>query len=126
MEFSEFAKTLWGILAQRSNPAHFTRDLFRNITDIPDDVDPNPIDDLGNPTFKSYFTGDRQLTRFVPKIMSYVDAEIFVNYINGISSDAQELLYQQLKPHCPHMTRANIPEETAYLFRDIITSVLSR
>lgn len=122
MEFSEFAKTLWGILAQGSNPARFTRGLFRNITDIPDDVDPNPIDDPGDPTFKSYFTGDRQLTRFVPKIMSYVDAEIFVNYINGISSDAQELLYQQLKPHCPHMTRANIPEETAYLFRDIITS----
>ena len=117
MEFSEFANALWGILAKGSNVALFTRELFKRITDIPDDVDPNPIDDPGDPTFKAYFTGDRRLTRFAPKIASYVDAELFVSYIHGISSDAQELIYQQLKDQCPHMTRANIPEETAYLFR---------
>ncbi|MDE6993259.1 MAG: hypothetical protein K2P41_02360 [Lachnospiraceae bacterium] len=122
MEFSEFANTLWGILAKGSNVALFTRELFKRITDIPDDVDPNPIDDPGDPTFKAYFTGDRRLTRFAPKIASYVDAELFVSYIHGISSDAQELIYQQLKDQCPHMTRANIPEETAYLFRDILFS----
>ena len=126
MEFSEFANTLWGILARGTNAALFTRELFKRITDIPDDVDPNPIDEPGDPTFKAYFTGDRRLTRFAPKIASYVEAELFVSYINGVSSDAQELIYQQLKDHCPHMTRASIPEETAYLFRDIIFSFVKK
>lgn len=126
LEFSEFANTLWGILARGTNAALFTRELFKRITDIPDDVDPNPIDEPGDPTFKAYFTGDRRLTRFAPKIASYVEAELFVSYINGVSSDAQELIYQQLKDHCPHMTRASIPEETAYLFRDIIFSFVKK
>ena len=60
LEFSEFANTLWGILAKGSNVALFTRELFKRITDIPDDVDPNPIDDPGDPTFKAYFTGYRR------------------------------------------------------------------
>ena len=85
MEFSEFANTLWGILARGTNAAPFTRELFKRITDIPDDVDPNPIDEPGDPTFKAYFTGDRRLTRFAPKIASYVEAEFFVSYINGVS-----------------------------------------
>ena len=52
--------------------------LARGTNDVPDDVDPNPRDEPGDPTYKSYFTGDRQLTRFAPKIASYVDAELFV------------------------------------------------
>ena len=68
LEFSEFANTLWGILARGTNAAPFTRELFKRITDIPDDVDPNPIDEPADPTFKAYFTGDRRLTRFAPKI----------------------------------------------------------
>ncbi len=71
LEFSEFANTLWGILAKGTNAAPFTRELFKRITDIPDNVDPNPIDEPGDPTFKAYFTGDRRLTRFAPKIASY-------------------------------------------------------
>ena len=126
MEFSEFANTLWGILAEGKNVGAFTRELFENITDIPDDIDPNPIVDPPNETFKSYFTGDRKLTRFAPKIARYVDAELFVDYIRAVGSDAQELIYQELKDHCEHMTRANIPEETAYLFRDIIFSFVKK
>ena len=126
MEFNEFANALWGILAEGKNVGAFTRELFENITDIPEDVDPNPVVDPPDETFKSYFTGDRKLTRFAPKIAKYVDAELFVNYIRAVGSDAQELIYQEMKDHCEHMTRSNIPEETAYLFRDIIFSFVKK
>lgn len=126
MEFSEFANTLWGILAEGKDAGVFTRELFENITKFPENMEKNQLLEQSDTSFKLYFTGDRTLRRFAPKIAKYVDAELFVDYINTVGSDAQELIYQELKDHCEHMTRANIPEETAYLFRDIIFSFVKK
>lgn len=122
MEFSEFAKILRPLIANGMPAGAFVRDLFENITVFPESMTDNPIIKTGDNTFRSYYTGNRKLTQFVPKIARYVDMEMFVNYITNVGDDAQDEIYQRLKPYWPDMEESNIPFGTAQLFKSIIFS----
>ena len=122
MEFCKFARALKPILAEGAAAGQFIRELFENITNIPEDVDPNPIDETGDPAFRAYYTGDRRLTRFIPKIAKYVDTEKFEEYISGAGMDAQEAIFRQLGSSFSKQKNPMIAEETALLFRNIIFS----
>lgn len=124
MEFCDFAQCLKPILAEGAVAGKFTRELFENITNIPEDVDPNPIDETGDPAFRAYYTGDRRLTRFIPKIAKYVDAEKFESYINDAGMDAQEAIFQRLGSSFSKQKNPVIAEETALLFKNIIFSYI--
>ena len=122
MEFSDFAQTLWPIIGAGAHAGPFARTLFENITSIPEDLEPNPIVETQDPTFKSYFTGDRKLSRFAPKIIKYVDTDKFAAFIDGVGIDAQMLILQKLGQQFLEQKKAVISEETAQLFKRIIFS----
>lgn len=124
MEFCVFASTLKDILGAGMHAGPFTRVLFEKITIIPADVTPNPLVDHGDNTFKAYFTGDRKLSRFVPKISKYLEREQFVTYIHDLEAEQQNLIYESFHKERKTMTPSNIPEEMADLFMEILSQFI--
>ncbi len=120
LEFCDFAQTLYPIIGMGVRVEHFTRTLFENITSIPDNVDPNPLVEQGDSAFKMYYTGDRKLTRLVPKIIIYLDIDKFSDYINQFDPDLQFLIFEKLGSYFLTQQNPIIANETAELFQRII------
>lgn len=74
MKFSEFARRLKAIISdeESSTGGNFAKELFRNILKIEDeklDLD----EDISMPTYRAYFRGDRDKSRFATKIRKYIE-----------------------------------------------------
>lgn len=129
--FSDFANILYFSFANGESKAKFSRSLFENITNFDKCSGVDPLCDLDDLTYKSYFNGTRQLTRLAPKIISYIDVKKFAKYIND-NIDVRlnhsqnyytlvEILIEKLTPYCDvQLDIDNIAEQAAFLFHSII------
>ena len=126
MEFGDFAQTLKPILAEGDTAGAFVRRLFEEITSIPESIEKNPLIETQDPTFKAYYTGDRKLSRFAPKIVKYVDTDKFADYIDSAGLDAQMLIFEELGDCFEKKDNPVIADETAQLFKRIIFSYVKK
>lgn len=125
MLFVEFAKRLHDVLGGE-NTGEFTRELFANITDFPDEMkDDNPVIDQSDQTFKSYFNGTRPIRAFTKKIIRYVEPELFKSYIGGMGDGTAENLVQKFEKDCPGINSYNVTEVLARLFENILLEISS-
>ena len=126
MEFCDFARPLKDILGEEMHAGPFTRMLFEKITIIPENVEHDPLIETTDNTFKAYFTGDRKLTRFVPKLTKYLERTVFVKYIHDLEAEQQTLIYNAFHPVRETMSESNIPEEMADLFMEILSAFIKK
>ena len=124
MEFCDFARPLKDILGAGMRAGPFTRELFENITVIPENVNPNPVVEKSDESYKNYFTGDRTLKKFIPLIAKYLERTEFIKYIAKQEQETQTLIYEAFSDECENMTPDNVPEEMADLFMSILSQFI--
>lgn len=121
VKFSDFARRLKNIVSgvETGKGGDFAKELFQNILQIDDEeID---LDEVNSPsTYRAYFRGDRDITRFAQKIRKYVEPELFYSYIDGMGDDIQHDIFKEFAADCPGMTEQNVPEKMAELFKQII------
>lgn len=120
MTFNEFVSMLISVLAGGDSIAEFSRKLVENITDIPLDVEDNPIVNLTDSAWKKYSKGKRSIKNTARKINPYIDDEKFVTYINNLSDGARFSICDKLKFYFPEVNNCNVGEICASLFKSIL------
>ena len=124
MNFSEFANKLYKIISARMDVPSFVAELFENITVFKD----NKIDivDKTSPSsFKKYYTGERGINFFAKKIRKYIEPAKFEDYITNLSDEAQLQILTEFSKDCPEMTKMNVAEKLADLFKSIIIEAVN-
>ncbi|MEG1411381.1 MAG: hypothetical protein RSD36_16200 [Terrisporobacter sp.] len=119
MLFHEFAKMLQPVLLEGDSTANFARNLIINITNLPYDMDPNPIY-YGDAAWSSYFNGGRPIRKTASMINKYIDEEKFVSYIDDLSDGARDVICDELIKLYPDVNNFNVGEKCAHLFKSIL------
>lgn len=123
LKFSDFAKILKPYVSNGENGIVFVETLFTKITSDPNDSSIEEIDTVKNhkdSNWDSYFSGTRDITRFSPKIVKYIDIPKFATFVQNIGTDAKIQLASELKPYCKRVNEENVGEKAAELFKKII------
>lgn len=119
MDFSEFAGRLRPIIGSGDNTKIFTRTLFSSIIDSEHE---SILDSKSLETYKAYFNGETGITELAKKIVTYIDPELFVEYIDEFPDAVAESICNSFKDVIPDIDNRNYCEKIAYLFGDIIKS----
>ena len=120
MKFFEFAKILKPIIAGNSNAADFVIELFKAITEFTDNIDADSYLGIMPSTARHYYSGDRNISRLAIKIRKFIEPEKFGDYINKLSDEIQLQILTEFSKYCPEMTKMNVAEKLAELFKSII------
>lgn len=119
MNFSEFAKILKPIIGEDKRADEFAYELFSQIVDLPDEKE-DLLNDVSPKAYKSYYSGDRGITRFAKKIRKFIEPTAFEAYIDELSEEAQLSIFNALANYVPGMNDQNIAEKTSECFKNII------
>lgn len=87
MRFSDFAYILNSFLGEDLNTSDFTKALLIAVTDK--SVKPF-LNSISANTYKSYYNGQRQLTRISKKIIGHLDLDKFAEFIEGLDLHCKE------------------------------------
>ncbi len=121
MLFVEFANKLYPIIGAGKQVGDFTRELFENMMTYEEAEDCAALDKVPS-SFKAYYTGQNTINRISRSIMSIIEPECFVNYINGFKEEAQLQILKDFSYDIPEMNKSNIAECIADLFKNIIVT----
>lgn len=124
MTFNEFIHRLHPILGDGSSIYAFTKSMLVSITT--EDAT-EILDNRKEDTYKSYFNGNRSISKFAKELTPYIDPEEFSSYIAQLPSDAvREALCKKFSDVLPDSNPHKIDQEIANLFADVIREEASK
>ncbi len=117
MTFTDFVHRMARVLQGIDNQSAFTKSLFEQIISE-DQYD--LFEGMKPSTWKSYFNGNANITRFAKKMNAYTDTMLFENYINEQEETAITKICDAFADELPDINMHNAGDLIARLFVDII------
>ena len=121
MKFSDFAHILNCFLGEYLNTSDFTKALLLAVTN--ESVKPF-LNGISANTYKSYYNGQRQLTRISKRIIGHLDLDQFSEFIVGLDLQCKEEICDAIDKIDPSLDidLFNCNYVCANVFKDIIVS----
>ena len=120
IDFSTFAQITAPFLKGDMSQAEYARTLLLGICAF-EDLDENPVSDIGDESMKRYFTGERGIGTLASKIVPFLDPELLESLFSRLGFEAEMELYKRLSPYCAGITDNNVTTEAPRLLARVIT-----
>lgn len=119
MKFSDFAYILNCFLGEDLNTSDFTNALLLAVTN--ESVKPF-LKGISPNTYKSYYNGQRQLTRISKRIIGHLDLDKFSEYTRGLDLQCKQEICNAIDKIDPSLDidLFNFNYVCANIFKDII------
>ncbi len=118
MTFKDFAQRIGRVLRGTGSQSAFTKSLFEQI--LPEDRE-DLFEGVSDSTWKNYYNGNSQITRFAQRINGVADPEYFEDYIDeDLEGPAVRKLCEVFSDALPEINIDNAGKLLASLFDKII------
>lgn len=121
MKFSDFAHILNCFLGEGLNTSDFTKALLMAVTN--ESVKPF-LKGISPNTYKSYYNGQRQLTRISKRIIAHLDLEKFSKFIMELNVQCKEEICNAIDKIDPSLDidLFNLNDVCTNIFKEIIVN----
>lgn len=123
MTFREFAHKLKSVIGGSNNTKKFTKTLFETMLQE-DEID--LIENVSEETYKSYYTGHTSISNIALTILSHIEPEQFVSYLESFNDGVAENLCKVFKDEIPDIDLENFSVKTKDLFVDILNEAANK
>lgn len=123
MTFREFAHKLKSVLGGSSNTKKFTKTLFETMLQE-DEVD--LIGNVSDETYKSYYNGHTSISNIALTILSHIEPEQFVSYLESFNDGVAENLCKVFQEEIPDINLGNFSVKIKDLFVDILNEAANK
>ena len=123
MTFKEFAHKLKAVIGGSSNTKIFTKTLFETMLQE-DKVD--LIEDVSEETYKSYYNGHTSISNISLTILSHIEPEQFVSYLESFNDGVAENLCKVFQEDIPDIDLGNFSIKIKDLFVDILNEAVNK
>ena len=123
MTFQEFAHKLKSVIGGSSNTKQFTKTLFETML-IEEDLP--IIEGISIETYKSYYNGHTSISNIASTILSHIEPEQFVSYLEYFNDGVAENLCKTFKYDIPDIDLENFSVKIKALFVDILNEAASK
>lgn len=123
MTFREFAHKLKSVLGGSSNTKKFTKILFETMLQE-DEVD--LIGNVSDETYKSYYNGHTSISNIALTILSHIEPEQFVSYLESFNDGVAENLCKVFQEEIPDINLGNFSVKIKDLFVDILNEAANK
>ncbi len=123
LTFREFAHKLKSVLGGSSNTKKFTKTLFETMLQE-DEVD--LIGNVSDETYKSYYNGHTSISNIALTILSHIEPEQFVSYLESFNDGVAENLCKVFQEEIPDIDLGNFSVKIKDLFVDILNEAANK
>ncbi|WP_085875818.1 hypothetical protein [Peptoniphilus vaginalis] len=118
MQFSTFINRLKSVIGNTDNTVRFTKTIFDLMMN---EEGPDLISDKSDNTFKSYYNGKTNISRFAPIVLSNLDDnQAFVSYLDSYGDTTSQLLADSFIDEINNINASNASLKIYDLFLDIL------
>lgn len=123
MTFQEFAHKLKSVIGGSSNTKQFTKTLFETMLQ---EEDLPIIEGISIETYKSYYNGHTSISNMALTILSHIEPEQFVSYLESFNDGVAENLCKAFAENIPDIDLANFSVKIKELFVDILNEAANK